>query len=85
MEENVENTNSSPSSALELQHVEPIPVNGEEASPKEAGGWRSVKYIIGMFTLIRFIVLLTNMMFLNLMFCFFIYIKEMSRLRNWHR
>ncbi|XP_058733396.1 protein NRT1/ PTR FAMILY 2.8 [Vicia villosa] len=47
MEENVKNTNSSPSSALELQRVEPIPVNGEEASPKEAGGWRSVKYIIG--------------------------------------
>ena len=63
MEENVKNTNSSPS-PLELEHVKPIAVNGEEASPKEAGGWRSVKYIIGIFILITFIVV-TNMFFFS--------------------
>jgi hypothetical protein len=39
------NTNSSPST-LDLEH-EAIPSN--EASSREAGGWRSVKYIIGIY------------------------------------
>jgi len=47
MEENVVNTNYSPSpSTLEPEH-EATPSN--EASSKEAGGWRSVKYIIGIY------------------------------------
>ncbi|XP_045787824.1 protein NRT1/ PTR FAMILY 2.8-like isoform X1 [Trifolium pratense] len=42
MEENVVNTNST-SSSLHLQHDQ----EEEEASSRDAGGWRSVKYIIG--------------------------------------
>ncbi|KAK2357468.1 protein NRT1/ PTR FAMILY 2.9 [Trifolium repens] len=48
MEENVVNTNSS-HSALQLEHDQ-IPANeddDEEASSREVGGWRSIKYIIG--------------------------------------
>jgi hypothetical protein len=48
MEENGVNTNSTPS-ALHLEHNQSTPSNQEKASSIEAGGWRSVKYIIGMY------------------------------------
>ncbi|WJX95461.1 hypothetical protein P8452_76779 [Trifolium repens] len=47
MEENGVNTNSTPS-ALHLEHDQSsTPSYQEKASSREAGGWRSVKYIIG--------------------------------------
>jgi hypothetical protein len=49
MEENGVNTNSTPS-ALHLEHDQSsTPSYQEKASSREAGGWRSVKYIIGMY------------------------------------
>ncbi|KAK2411255.1 hypothetical protein P8452_71891 [Trifolium repens] len=46
MEENGVNTNSTPS-ALHLEYDQSTPSNQEKASYTEAGGWKSVKYIIG--------------------------------------
>lgn len=44
--------NTSSPSALELEHEEiPTPPSPFVASPREAGGWRSVKYIIGIYIL----------------------------------
>jgi hypothetical protein len=48
MEENGVNTNSTPS-ALHLEYDQSTPSNQEKASYTEAGGWKSVKYIIGMY------------------------------------
>jgi hypothetical protein len=58
MEENVVNTNSS-HSAHQLEHDQ-IPANeddDEEASSREAGGWRSIKYIIGTYVFLHSLII----------------------------
>jgi hypothetical protein len=57
MEENAVNTNSHPS-ALHLEHDDQIPADEEEeASSREAGGWRSVKYIIGTYVFLHSLII----------------------------
>jgi hypothetical protein len=75
MEKNLVNTNSSPSN------------QEEEVSSREAGGWKSVKYIIGIcYIPIIYINVVTNMIGIySLNVLFFFFIKVMSPSRNWRR